>query len=48
MLYNPFAVFKLKLVENNLVLGVERGVVATTVTVGESTEYGLIAYARNQ
>ena len=44
---NPFAVFELKLLGNNLVLGVERGVVATAVVVGESTEYGLITHAKS-
>ena len=44
---NPLAVFELKLLGNNLVLGVERGVVATAVVVGESAEYGLITHAKN-
>ena len=46
---NPLAVFELKLHGNNLVLGMERGVVATAVVVvvGESTEYGLITHAKN-
>ena len=44
---NPLAVFELKLLGNNLVLGVERGVVATAVVVGESTEYGLITHAKS-
>ena len=37
---------KLKLLGNNLILGVERGVVATAVVVGESAEYGLITHAK--
>ena len=45
VLCNPLAVFELKLLGNTLVLGVERGVFATTVVVGESTEYGLITHA---
>ena len=44
---NPLAVFELKLLGNNLVLGVERGVVATAVVVGESAEYGLITHANS-
>ena len=44
---NPLAVFELKLLGNNLVLGMERGVVATAVVVGESTEYGLITHAKS-
>ena len=44
---NPLAVFELKLLGNNLVLGVEHGVVATAVVVGESTEYGLITHAKS-
>ena len=47
MLCNPLAVFELKLLGNNLVPGVERGVVATAVVVGESSEYGLITHAKN-
>ena len=47
MLCNPLAVFELKLLGNNLILGVERGVVATAVAVGESTEYGLITHAES-
>ena len=43
---NPLAVFELKLLENNLILSVEHGVVATAVAVGESAEYGLITHAR--
>ena len=39
--------FELKLLGNNLVLGVERGVVATTVVVGEFMEYGLITHAKS-
>ena len=42
---NPLAVFELKLLGNNLILGMERGVVATAVVVGESAEYGLITHA---
>ena len=44
---NPPAVFELKLLGNNLVLGMECGVVATAVVVGESTEYGLITHAKS-
>ena len=44
---NPLAVFELKLLGNNLVLGVEHGVVATAVVVGESAEYGLITHAKS-
>ena len=44
---NPLAVFELKLLGNNLILGVERGVVATAVVVGESAEYGLITHAKS-
>ena len=44
---NPLAVFELKLLGNNLVLGMERGVVATAVVVGESAEYGLITHTKN-
>ena len=44
---NPLAMFKLKLLGNNLILGVERGVVATAVVVGESAEYGLITHAKS-
>ena len=47
MLCNPFAVFELKLLGNNLVLGVEHGVVATAVIVGESAEHGLITHAKS-
>ena len=43
---NPLAVFELKLLGNNLILGVEHGVVATAVVVGESAEYGLITHAK--
>ena len=45
MLCNPLAVFPLKLLRNNLVLGVEHGVDATAVVVNESTEYGLNTHA---
>ena len=48
MSYNPLAVFELKLLWNNLVLGVERGIVASSVAVYESTEYDLITHARSQ
>ena len=34
--------FVLKLVGNNLVLGVDSGIVATAVAIGESAQYGLI------
>ena len=45
---NPLAVFELKLLGNNLILGVERGVVAiAVVVVGESTEYGLITHTKS-
>ena len=44
---NPLAVFELKLLGNNLVLGVEFGVVATATVVGESAEYGLITHAKS-
>ena len=44
---NPHGVFELKLLGSNLVLGVECGVVAAAVAVDESTEYGLISYARS-
>ena len=44
---NPLAVFELKLLGNKLVLGVERGVVATAVVVSESAEYGLITHAKS-
>ena len=44
---NPLAVFELKLLGNNLVLGVECGVVATAVVIGESAEYGLITHAKS-
>ena len=44
---NPLAVFALKLLGNNLVLGVERGVIVTAVIVGESAEYGLITHAKS-
>ena len=44
---NPPAVFELKLLGNNLVLGVECGVVATDVVIGESAEYGLITHAKS-
>ena len=44
---NLLAVFELKLLRNNLVLGVEHGVVATVVAVGESAEYGLITHVRS-
>ena len=45
---NPLAVFELKLLGNNLVLGVERGVVATAVVVvGDSAAYGLITHAKS-
>ena len=44
---NPLAVFELKLLGNNLVLGVECGAVATAVVVGESDEYGLITHAQS-
>ena len=47
VLCNPLAVFELKLLGNNLVLGVERGVVATAVVVSESAEYGLITHAKS-
>ena len=47
VLCNPLAVFELKLLGNNLVMGMERGVVATTVVVGESAEYGLITHAKS-
>ena len=47
MLCNLLAVFELKLLGNNLVLGVERGVIATGVVVGDSTEYGLITHAKS-
>ena len=44
---NPLAVFELKLLGNNLVLGMEHGVVAIAVVVGESAEYGLITHAKS-
>ena len=44
---NPLAVFELKLLGNNLIMSVERGVVATAVVVGESMEYGLITHAES-
>ena len=44
---NLLAVFEFKLLGNNLVLGVECGVVATAVVVGESAEYGLITHAKS-
>ena len=44
---NSLAVFESKLLGNNLVLGVERGVVAIAVVVGESAEYGLITHAKS-
>ena len=44
---NPLAMFQLKLLGNNLVLGVEHGVVATAVVVGASAEYGLITHAKS-
>ena len=44
---NPLAMFELKLLGNNLVLGMECGVVATAVVVGESAEYGLITHAKS-
>ena len=44
---NSLAVFELKLLGNNSVLGVERGVVATAVVIGESAEYGLITHAKS-
>ena len=44
---NPLAVFELKLLGNNLLLGVEHGVVMTAVVVGESAEYGLINHAKS-
>ena len=44
---NPLTVFELKLLGNNLVLGVDSGVVATVVAVGESAEYGLITHAKS-
>jgi hypothetical protein len=40
-------VFELKLLGNNLILGVERGVVANAVVVDESAEYGLITHAKS-
>ena len=36
----------MKLLGNNLVLSVERGVNVTAVVVGESAEYGLITHAK--
>ena len=39
--------FELKLLGNNLILGMKRGVVATAVVVGESAEYGLITHAKS-
>ena len=47
VLCNPLAVFELKLLGNNLILGVERGVVATAVVVGKSPEYELITHAKS-
>ena len=44
---NPLAVLELKLLGNNLVLGMEHGVVVTIVAVGESAEYGLINHAKS-
>ena len=44
---NPLAMFELKLLGNNLILGVEHGVVATAVVIGESAEYGLITHAKS-
>ena len=48
VLYNPLAVFELKLLGNNLILGMGRGVVATAIVVGESAEYGLITHAKSR
>lgn len=39
VLCNLLAMFELKLVENNLVLGVESGVTVTAVAVNKSAEY---------
>ena len=44
---NPLAVSELKLLGNNLVLGVERGVVVTAIVIGETAEYGLITHAKS-
>ena len=44
---NPPVVFEYKLLGNNLILGMERGVVATAVVIGESAEYGLITRAKS-
>ena len=41
------AVLELKLLGNNLILGVEHGVVATAVVIDESAEYRLITHAKS-